>query len=140
MENEQCIFENKKGTLILGIYVDDAILLGHDEEELEKLLKDLSNLYEMTIDKQSKLFLGIEIKRSLHKLKLTQKSYSRNILSKFRMDKSKPVSTPLCKMEEEVKQNQRWIICTEKQLEVCCIWLLKHVPILDKLWDLLADM
>lgn len=31
LRNNQCIFKNKKGTLILGIYVDDAILLAHDQ-------------------------------------------------------------------------------------------------------------
>lgn len=61
LKTEQCIFKNKKGTLILGIYVDDAILLGHDEEELNELLKDLSKFYDMMIDRKPKSFLGIEI-------------------------------------------------------------------------------
>lgn len=107
LENEQCIFKNKSGTLILGIYVDDAILLGRDKEEIDALLKDLSNLYEMTVDKEPKSFLGIEIKRTPGKLKLTQKTYSRNLLSKFNMDKSKPVSTPLNKIEEEAEATKR---------------------------------
>lgn len=100
LKTEQCIFKNKKGSLILGIYVDDAILLGHDEDEMNELLKDLSDLYDMTIDRKPKSFLGIGIEQSTNKLKLTQRSYSRYLLKKFKMDKSKPVSTPLYKAEE----------------------------------------
>lgn len=54
----------------------------------------------MTIDRIPKSFLGLEIERLTGKLKLTQKSYSRNILNKFKMDKSKSVSTPFCRTEE----------------------------------------
>lgn len=100
LKNEQCIFKNKFGTLILGIYVDDAILLGDNKEEMDELLKDLSNLYEMTVNRKPKSFLGIEFENLNGNLKLFQKSYSKRLLNKLRMDKSKPVSTPLWKTEE----------------------------------------
>lgn len=100
LKTEQCIYVKKNKTIILGFYVDDGILLGENQTEMDQLIRELENEFEVTITRNPESFLGMEIKRSQNELKLTQKNYSRRILKKFKMCESRPVETPLVKGED----------------------------------------
>lgn len=106
-QSEQCIFKNNDGSLILGIYVDDVLMLGSDEQEMKKLLEKLCEDFEMIVNWSPEMFLGMKIERQQGKVKLTQQGYSRGILEKFGMENSKPVSTPLFKGEATTEGSEK---------------------------------
>lgn len=47
--------------MILGIYVDDEIIVGNNIEDILKLTKDLEKEFSITIIKESKVFIGLEL-------------------------------------------------------------------------------
>lgn len=78
LKSEQCIFVNKERTLILGIYVDDGVLLYKDKQELNQFIEKLKKEFETTVDWNPRSFLGMEIERSQREIKLTQKNFTKN--------------------------------------------------------------
>jgi hypothetical protein len=95
LKTGQCIYVKRDRTLILAFYVDDGILLGKNLSEMNQMIEDLEKEFEITVDRNPKSFLGMEIRRSPGKIKLTQKNYSLKILKQYKMNESKPVNTPL---------------------------------------------
>lgn len=51
LKTEQCIYTNKNRTIILGFYVDDGILLGRNQDEIDQLIKELKGEFEITVNK-----------------------------------------------------------------------------------------
>lgn len=101
LKTEQCIFKQEDNKLILGIYVDDGIILWKDKNELKRLIDDLRSEFEINDCGKSDVFLGMEMNIEKGKIKLTQKQYAKRILEKFRMDEAKEVNTPIIKGTEE---------------------------------------
>lgn len=96
------MFVKESNNLILGIYVDDGILVGENLQEMEKLLKELKKEFQVTIEKDPKLFIGMEIDRKEDGLKLTQTNYGLNVLKRYQMENSKPTATPMQKSNNNV--------------------------------------
>lgn len=48
------MFKKLDGKLILGIYVDDGILIGENQRELRELLEDLSSEFKVSINQTTK--------------------------------------------------------------------------------------
>lgn len=95
LKTEQCIFKQEDNNLILGIYVDDGIILWKDKCEIKRLVDDLRSEFEINYCGQSDIFLGMEMNIEKGKIKLTQKQYAKRILEKFKMDGA--VNTPIIK-------------------------------------------
>lgn len=104
MKTDQCIFKNKKSSLILAIYVDDGILIGRNMKEIETLITNLKKEFEIKVERNPKIFLEMEIKRIEKGLKLCQTSFKKQILSKFGMHEAKTVDTPAIKQDDVVKR------------------------------------
>ena len=83
--------------IILLLYVDDMLIVGHDVGKIEKLKKELSKSFAMKELGPAKQILGMKITpdRKNGKIWLTQEKYVEKVLERFNMDKAKPVSTPL---------------------------------------------
>lgn len=92
---ERSIFKNANSTLFLAIYVDDGLIIGKNEQEIENLLEDLRNEFEMTENNNPTSFLNIEIKRTEEYLALKQEKYVKTILKNFGMENAKSLSTPM---------------------------------------------
>lgn len=101
LKTEQCIFKRENNTLILGIYVDDGIIIGKDMQEMNNLLDELRREFEIKVYRNPSTFLGMELCIEKGKIKLTQTQYSKRILEHYNMQDSKSVSTPLVKGPEE---------------------------------------
>ncbi|KAI5323903.1 hypothetical protein L3X38_032976 [Prunus dulcis] len=81
-----------KGKLTaLIIYVDDMIVTGDDQAEMQNLQKYLASEFKMKSLGDLKYFLGIEVARSKHGIFLSQRKY---ILDLTGMLDCKPVDTP----------------------------------------------
>jgi len=100
LKSEQCIFKSKDKELILGIYVDDGILIGNNIHEIKDTIKQLKTEFKMTVFYNPKIFVGLEIYREEDKIKLKQEEYTVKILKQFGMDMSKSVKIPILKNEE----------------------------------------
>jgi transposase InsO family protein len=83
--------------VLVGIFVDDALVCTKGKADLLKFKKALNEMYEMTDNGPITSFLGMEIERNrkLKNLNLTQKRYVADALTKFNMNDCNPVSTPM---------------------------------------------
>ncbi|KAK9879752.1 hypothetical protein WA026_006815 [Henosepilachna vigintioctopunctata] len=102
---DQCIFTNQNGTLFLAIYVDDGLVAGERNEDIDNLLKNLEDNFEIKKFEEVDMFLGIKLTRGDNWIKLDQEKYTENVLEKFRMENAKSAATPItdyydnCKIE-----------------------------------------
>ena len=83
--------------VILAVYVDDIIPVSNDPEMLASEKRLLSNEFQMADQGELQYILGMSIKRDREKktLFISQEKYLENVLNRFGMQDSKPVSTPL---------------------------------------------
>jgi len=73
-------------TLILGIYVDDGILIGNDLQKIEETIKQLKTEFKMTVIYKPKTFMGLELSREKNIIKLKQEEFTKNILKQYGME------------------------------------------------------
>ncbi|XP_014293571.1 uncharacterized protein [Halyomorpha halys] len=102
MKVSRCLFVKKCRNghrLMVAIYVDDGIIVG-DRKEIDQFLSDLTMEFQITTGSLDS-FLGMQIKRNKDGIFVHQEAYTKNILSRFNMIDSNPVSTP----SEEVKDS-----------------------------------
>ena len=92
-----CIQKNKESTLIVAVYVDDRIVTTDQIEAFEKLKDDLSREFKMKDLGRLHHCLGIEFEQDVNTnaVFMFQRKYIGDVLRKFGMQDSKPVSTPL---------------------------------------------
>ncbi|CAB0009315.1 unnamed protein product [Nesidiocoris tenuis] len=93
---DPCLFIKKCGNenvFMVAIYVDDGILVG-DKSEIDSFLSNLKNEFKIKIGNLD-TFLGMQIERKEDgSIFVHQEGYTQNILSRFNMSESNPVSTP----------------------------------------------
>lgn len=77
--------------MYLGIYVDDGILLGSDENEMNSLLDDLKKVFEIVVNKNPKNYAGFEMVTKDRDIYLTQQKYIKTFLEKYNMEDSKGI-------------------------------------------------
>lgn len=95
LKTEKCVIINDKKTVIIGLHVDDGIMIGSNEEEMNQLLEELRDNFEMTFINEPTSFLGIEIEKCSDGIKLKQSSYIDTTLKRFGMENAKEAQTPL---------------------------------------------
>ena len=83
--------------IILLLYVDDMMIIGHDSSKIDRLKKELSKSFAMKDLGSAKHILGMKIShdRKNRKLWLSQESYIEKVLERFNMSKAKAVCSPL---------------------------------------------
>ncbi|WVZ75637.1 hypothetical protein U9M48_023674 [Paspalum notatum var. saurae] len=82
-------------TIIVQIYVDDIIFGGSSLALVYSFAEQMSKEFEMSLMGELQLFLGLQIKQSLEGTFVHQAKYTRDILKKFNMGDSKPMTTPM---------------------------------------------
>ncbi|KAF8398519.1 hypothetical protein HHK36_017448 [Tetracentron sinense] len=99
--NSSLFIKNKDEKLaIVLVYVDDLIITGDDEEEIQRTRENLSVRFQMKELGELKHFLRLEVEHTQEGLFLCQEKYARDVLLKYGMVDCKPVSTP---MEANIK-------------------------------------
>ena len=95
--------------LLACLYVDDLIFTGNSPSMFEKFKQDMAREFEMTDIGLMSYYLGIEVNQMDDEILISQGSYTREILKKFKMENCQAVSTPiecgtkLSKFEESEK-------------------------------------
>ncbi|MGZ7209763.1 MAG: reverse transcriptase domain-containing protein, partial [Methanobacterium sp.] len=108
--SDPCIYinKNKEGKVkgIIGLYVDDNILIG-DEIEIKKMKELLSKYFKMKDLGEAKLLLGMEIERDEKGIRIYQRDYIRKIIDKFGMSECKKVDTPIEEIRGDKNNNSK---------------------------------
>ena len=89
------IYEKGNAKISLIVYVDDLIIAGNNEFELEKIKIALTRKFSMTDLGELNFFLGIKIERKEDGMYLSQTAYLKNLLKRFNMENCKPSKTPM---------------------------------------------
>ncbi|WVZ81208.1 hypothetical protein U9M48_028617 [Paspalum notatum var. saurae] len=82
-------------TLIVQIYVDDIIFGGSSHALVSSFAEQMSREFEISLMGELQFFLGLQIKQGLEGTFVHQAKYTRDILKKFNMGDSKPMTTPM---------------------------------------------
>ncbi|WVZ83818.1 hypothetical protein U9M48_030918, partial [Paspalum notatum var. saurae] len=82
-------------TLIVQIYVDDIIVSGSSHALVSSFAEQMSREFEMSLIGELQFFLGLQIKQGLEGTFVHQAKYTTDILKKFNMGDSKPMTTPM---------------------------------------------
>ena len=94
-----CVYFKKcnESFIYLLLYVDDILIAAQDIKDIKAIKLKLSEEFEMKDLGAATKILGMEIKRdrAAWTISLSQEGYIRKILSRFNMEKTKPVRTPL---------------------------------------------
>lgn len=83
------------GKLVVLVYIDDLIITGDNEDEINTLKKSLQSKFAIKDLGVLKYFLGIEMATSSKGLFLNQRKYLMDLLEEAEMMDSKPCATPL---------------------------------------------
>jgi hypothetical protein len=88
--------DEKGGTLIVAVYVDDFLVASDSKEKIESLEKELSQSYTINNLGPVKRFLGINVYRPTPTgpIYLSQSTYARKILHRFGMQNCNPAKSP----------------------------------------------
>ncbi|KAF7133538.1 hypothetical protein RHSIM_Rhsim09G0174500 [Rhododendron simsii] len=112
---EKCPYEHalymKKETdgsqLYVCLYVDDLIFTGNNPTMFETFKKTMFQEFEMTDIGLMAHFLGIEVTKSEEGIFISQSKYAMEILKKYGMETSNPVTTPVYSGLELKKSDTR---------------------------------
>lgn len=94
--SDPCIYTKfDEDPLIIGVYVDDIIIAGNSDCNIQSVKNEIARKYSVKDLGPLHYFLGVNIVQDSDKVWIGQKTYSENVLKKFGMDNSKPISTPV---------------------------------------------
>ena len=81
--------------MFLLVYVDDIIITGSNEDELQHLIKLLNQEFSLKDLGPLSYFLGVEVHKTSSGLHLSQTRYVTDLLIRSKMMDSKPLPTPM---------------------------------------------
>lgn len=94
LQSEPCPFANEPATVIMIIYVDDALVVGKDADECTRVVSKIEEKFKIKRLK-GEIFVGIEIKRDESGIFLSQRRYTEVVLRRFHMTDAKGASGPV---------------------------------------------
>jgi hypothetical protein len=100
---DPCLFYRTHGDtfLYIAIYVDDGLVVGNNDEEIQVFLRLLQEEFKVTIGSLEN-FLGMQIEcQNDGSIFVSQEAYTNQILQKFNMAEAKGVSTPASREESD---------------------------------------
>ncbi|GKD77869.1 retrovirus-related pol polyprotein from transposon TNT 1-94 [Tanacetum coccineum] len=95
-------------------YQDDIIFASTDPKAYDIFSKEMSSKFQMSMMGQMSFFLGLQVSQSLGGIFLNQSKYALKILTKYGMDSSDHIDTPMVdrsKLDEDplgIPVNQTW--------------------------------
>ncbi|GKB69757.1 zinc finger, CCHC-type containing protein [Tanacetum coccineum] len=102
-QSDKCVyskFDDSGKGVIICLYVDDMLIFGTDQNQVDKTKKFLSSRFSMKDMGEADVILGIKIKRENKGIVITQSHYIEKILKKFNREDCSPVSTPMDPVEK----------------------------------------
>ncbi|GJX81209.1 zinc finger, CCHC-type containing protein [Tanacetum coccineum] len=102
-QSDECVyskFDSSGKGVIICLYVDDILIFGTDQNQVDKTKKFLSSKFSMKDMGEVDVILGIKIKRENKGIVITQSHYIEKILKKFNREDCSLVSTPMDPVEK----------------------------------------
>jgi hypothetical protein len=99
---EHALYTRQRGKEepVVGVYVDDLIVTGAQEKDIEAFKVEMATRFQMSDLGALSYYLGIEVKQGSGEVTLGQRAYAR----KLGMANCKPTTTP---MEERIKLSKQ---------------------------------
>nr|GEW12006.1 hypothetical protein [Tanacetum cinerariifolium] len=91
-------FDSSDKGVIICLYVDDMLIFGIDQNQVDKTKKFLSSRFSIKDMGEADIILGINIRHENKRIVITQSHYT--ILKKFNRKDRSPVSTPMDPVEK----------------------------------------
>ena len=88
-------YNDDKITTIVAIYVDDLIVASNDESKLQQLKVNLKKSFDMKDLGKISYCFGIKFNQNKEETTMSQRKYTREILTKFNKENCKPILTPV---------------------------------------------
>lgn len=93
---DPCVYFNKKNDLIIGVYVDDLLVMSKDSVTIQKFKEDIGAAFETKDLGEINHLLSIRIQRNEDSsITLDQSTYSNELLETTGMSNCKGAATPL---------------------------------------------
>ncbi|CAN6310868.1 unnamed protein product [Urochloa humidicola] len=92
------------GRLIVGVYVDDLIITGSDQRDIDDFKGEMKTMFRMSDLGLLTYYLGIEVEQGRDAITLKQSAYARKLLERSGMTECKAYPTP---MEEKIKLSKK---------------------------------
>jgi hypothetical protein len=99
--HDPSIFVNIDRTIIIGVYVDDMLVLGANPLEVEKTIKGISSKWQIKDLGNVRQILGLQVSRNreLKALRISQGPYVQDLITKLGLDNARELSTPIADRE-----------------------------------------
>ncbi|GJW93418.1 zinc finger, CCHC-type containing protein [Tanacetum coccineum] len=97
-QSDKCVYSKFNGSgkgVIICLYVDDMLIFGTDQNQVDKTKKFLSSKFSMKDMREADVILGIKIKCKNKGIVIKQSHYIEKILKKFNREDCSSVSTPM---------------------------------------------
>ncbi|KAJ9567153.1 hypothetical protein OSB04_003119 [Centaurea solstitialis] len=95
---DKCVYSkfdaSGKGVIIC-LYVDDMLIFGTDQDQVDKTKEFLSSKFDMKDMGEADVILGIKIIRGEHGITISQSHYIEKMLNKFNMKDCSSIGTPM---------------------------------------------
>ncbi|XP_025981715.1 uncharacterized protein [Glycine max] len=88
-------FDTHGKGVIICLYVDDMLIFGTDQDQVDETKAFLSSKFDMKDMGEADVILGIKIKRGNNGISISQSHYIEKIFEKFNFKDCSPVSTPI---------------------------------------------
>ncbi|KAF2293026.1 hypothetical protein GH714_035170 [Hevea brasiliensis] len=95
--HEHALYKRKdEGKLmIVGVYVDDLILTGENQDVIENFKSEMQQKFDMTDLGLLSFYLGIEVKQTTTSISICQTGYAKKILEKMGVGECNPCKLPM---------------------------------------------
>ena len=95
--SDPSIFVTEDRSLIIGLYVDDMLVLGKDPKAVDAIIQGMKGIWEIKDLGDVDLILGLKVLRDRAKgtLKINQTAYIQSLIDRFRLQDAKPVGLPV---------------------------------------------
>jgi hypothetical protein len=104
VDNNLYIKSEGNNLLVVLVYVDDIIFGYTNESSVQWFANSMKIEFEMSMIGELSYFLGLQVKQSSAGIFISQEKYLKEMLKKFLMEDSSPVSTPMvvgCKLSKD---------------------------------------
>jgi hypothetical protein len=113
--------------LVIGVYVDDLLIIGPVDEDIAKFKQETKEQFHMNDLGLLTYYLGIEVCQDNSRITLCQSSYACKLLEKTGMVNCNPSSTPMeARLQLAKKSSERLVNANEYQSVVGALQYLVH--------------
>lgn len=121
---DKCVYskfdESGKGVIIC-LYVDDMLIFGTDQNQVDLTKEFLSSKFSMKNMGEADVILGIRIKHESNKISMSQSHYIEKVLKKFNYFDCTPVSTPMDTSEKLMPNTGKAVSQLEYSRVIGCL-------------------